>query len=256
MALTLRNTKGSELTFSELDGNFTHLDNKIDSDLNVLETNLDSDIAALQSDRDSNFTHFTDITDSNFTHFTDITDSIGSAAHIQSQQIKYNTADFLDSETVELVVDSAYVQSRVDFETVIDSAYVQLRQADIYRDSAFITGIIDSDYITTRQNLRDSAFVTGLIDSAYIDARTPDAGVDSAAVIDIVDSDYLGTKVKQVLLQPFTVATAPSGTEGQLIYVTDGDDGSPCLAIYQGGEFKVVSTLGSAIGSGGGGGGF
>lgn len=245
MALTLRNTKGSELTFSELDGNFTHLDGKIDSDLNVLETNLDSDIAALQSDRDSNFTHF-----------TDITDSIGSAAHIQSQQIKYNTADFLDSETVELVVDSAYVQSRVDFETVIDSAYVQLRQADIYRDSAFITGIIDSDYITTRQNLRDSAFVTGLIDSAYIDARTPDAGVDSAAVIDIVDSDYLETKVKQVLLQPFTVATAPSGTEGQLIYVTDGDAGSPCLAVYQGGEFKVVSTLGDAIGDGGGGGGF
>ena len=246
MAITLRTTKGSELTFAELDGNFTHLDNKIDSDLNTstsnldsdiaaLQSNLDSDIAVLQSDRDSNFTHFTSITDSNFTHFTSITDSIGSAVHIQSQQIKYNTSDFLDSETVELVVDSNYVQARVDFVSVIDSDYIQLRQADIYRDSAFITGIIDSDYVT---------------------ARSTSGGVDSDAVIGIVDSDYLGTKVKQVLLQPFTVATAPSGTEGQLIYVTDGDAGSPCLAVYQGGEFKVVSTLGSAIGDGGGGGGF
>ena len=31
MPITLRNTKGSELTFSELDGNFTHLDARIDS---------------------------------------------------------------------------------------------------------------------------------------------------------------------------------------------------------------------------------
>ena len=31
MALTYRLTKGSELTYAELDGNFTHLDSKIDS---------------------------------------------------------------------------------------------------------------------------------------------------------------------------------------------------------------------------------
>jgi len=31
MSLVLRNTKGSELTFSEVDGNFTYLDNKIEN---------------------------------------------------------------------------------------------------------------------------------------------------------------------------------------------------------------------------------
>ena len=55
------------------------------------------------------------------------------------------------------------------------------------------------------------------------------------------------------------MATAPtSGTEGQLIYVTDGNAGDATLAVWSGGSFKVVSTLGATIldSAGGGGGGF
>lgn len=234
MAITLRNTKGSELTFAELDGNFTHLDNKIDSDLNVLETNIDSDIAALQSE-----------VDSNFTHFTDITDSIGSASHIQAKQIKYNTADFLDSNTVALVVDSAYVNARVNLANSLDSAEV--------------IALIDSSYIQARQltfDFMDSAEVINLIDSAYVLARSP-SGIDSAAVTAMIDSDYIESRVSTVTFETYTVATAPaSGVEGQVIYVSDGDAGSACLAIWSGGQWTVVSTLGSAIGDGGGGGGF
>lgn len=37
-------------------------------------------------------------------------------------------------------------------------------------------------------------------------------------------------------------------TAGQLAYVTDGDGGSPCLAVYDGSNWKVLS-LGSAISS-------
>ena len=114
---------------------------------------------------------------------------------------------------------------------MIDSAYVQARQVDI-RDSAFITDIIDSAYIVARQedNQRDSAFVTS-----------------------IVDSDYVQTFADTMKLRPYTVATVPSGVEGQLIFVTDGNAGDATLALFTGGSFKVVSTIGATILDSGGG---
>ena len=41
MTITLRNTKGSELTFAELDGNFTDLDNRV-QDSNQVKALIDS----------------------------------------------------------------------------------------------------------------------------------------------------------------------------------------------------------------------
>ena len=204
MPITLRNTKGSELTFAELDGNFTHLENEINTgtDSSTIKTFIDS-------------TYVTGIVDQ--TYIEGIVDSAFVNARV-------NSLNSLDSaEAIQL----------------IDSAYVQARQVDVFRDSGFVTDIIDSAYIIARQedNQRDSAFVTS-----------------------IVDSDYAQSLVDTVKLYPYTVATAPaSGTEGQLIYVTDGNAGDATLAIWSGGSFKVVSTLGSTIldsAGGGGGGGF
>ena len=195
MAITLRNTKGSELTFAELDGNFTHLDNRIDS--------------------------------------------TGDSSYIKS---------VVNTTYLESIVDSAYVNARVNAGNsldsaeaiaLIDSAYVQARQVDLQRDSAFVTGIIDSAYVIARAPAQDF--------------------LDSAEAIALIDSDHIESRMKQVLLNPFTVASAPSnGTEGQLIYVTDGNAGDACLAIFSGGSFKVVSTIGSTIldSAGGGGGSF
>lgn len=44
----------------------------------------------------------------------------------------------------------------------------------------------------------------------------------------------------------YTVATVPTGNEGDLIYVTDGDAGSKCLAFHDGVAWKVIS-LGATI---------
>ena len=195
MAITLRNTKGSELTFTELDANFTHLDGRIDS--------------------------------------------TGDSGYIKG---------IVDTTYLESIVDSAYVNNRVNAGNsldsseaiaLIDSAYVQARQVDLQRDSAF---------------------VTGLIDSAYILAISPNQDfLDSAETIALIDSDHIESRMKQVLLNPFTVASAPgTGVEGQLIYVTDGNAGDACLAVFSAGTFKVVSTIGATIldSAGGGGGGF
>lgn len=48
-------------------------------------------------------------------------------------------------------------------------------------------------------------------------------------------------------LMSYDVAGAPAaGTAGRLIYVSDGDAGSPCLAVDNGSSWLVVS-LGAAI---------
>lgn len=190
MAITLRNTKGSELTFTELDGNFTDIDQRI-------------------------------------------------IALPDSAQV---------SGIILADVDSAYVNARVNAGNsldsaeaiaLIDSAYVQARQVDLQRDSSFVTDIIDS---------------------AYILAISPNQDVlDSAQTIALIDSDHIESRMKQVLLNPFTVASAPgTGVEGQLIYVTNGNAGDACLAVFSGGTYKVVSTIGATIldSAGGGGGGF
>lgn len=149
MPITLRNTKGSELTFAELDGNFTHLNTQIDT--------------------------------------------------------------LTDSSTVKTFIDSSYVQ-----------------------------GIAGQTYIES------------IVDSAYVNNR-------AEVSVALIDSDYVQARVDTVKLFPYTVASAPtSGTEGQMIYVTDGNAGDATLAVFSGGTFKVVSTIGATIldSAGGGGGGF
>lgn len=49
MTITLRNTKGSELTFAELDGNFTDLDNRV-QDSNGVRTLIDSAYVQARAD--------------------------------------------------------------------------------------------------------------------------------------------------------------------------------------------------------------
>ena len=74
----------------------------------------------------------------------------------------------------------------------VDSAYIQARQADIFRDSAFVTDIIDAAYIQARDRIRDSGFVEDIVDSAFVQARqiTYDF-LDSAEAINLIDSAYV-----------------------------------------------------------------
>jgi hypothetical protein len=135
------------------------------------------------------------------------------------------SGDVSDSAGVIVVinqtVDSNYVQERQivgpDASAVsnivvstVDSAYVQARQADIFRDSAFVTNIVDTAYIQARDRIRDSGFVEDIADSAYVQSRqdfayssltgapttvstfTNDANyLDSATVTGVIDASYI-----------------------------------------------------------------
>jgi len=72
----------------------------------------------------------------------------------------------IDSAAVIQLVDSSYINTRVDF------------------DSASVTQLIDSSYVQIRV---PETYLATLIDSAYVQARTT-AGTDSAATISLIES--------------------------------------------------------------------
>ncbi len=124
MAITLRNTKGSALTYGELDGNFTDLNGRV----------LDSD----------------------------------------------------------------------GIRALVDSDYVQLRQADIFRDSGFVTNIIDSAYVEARI----SAHYTGF-DSDLATKTTTDLSEGTNLYYTTVRAD-----------SDFSTKTTTDLTEGTNLYYT------------------------------------
>ena len=86
MPITLRNTKGSELTFAELDGNFTHLETQVNTltDSSTVKTFIDT-------------TYVQGIADQ--TYIEGIVDS----AYVNNR-----------AEVSVALIDSDYVQARVD----------------------------------------------------------------------------------------------------------------------------------------------
>ena len=211
MPITLRNTKGSELTFSELDGNFTHLDARIDS--------------------------------------------TGGASYLKSVIDSAYVLSFVDSDHLAGIVDQTFVNSRLDTlqfldsaEAIqlIDSAHVQARLGNLV-DSADVIQIVDSAYVQARlEDLVDSADVLNIVGDM----------VDSADVVSIIDSDHVQARADTVKLRTYTVVTLPAGVAGQLIYVSDGDAGSPTLAMYDGTAYKRLALGNTVLDSAGGGGSF
>ena len=162
-----------------------------------------------------------------------------------SINLYYTTARH-DSDTRALV-DSAYIQARQadiyrdsGFVTsIIDSAYIQARQIDIFRDSGFISSIIDSAYIQLRDRLRDSAFVTSIIDSAYISLR--DRLRDSTFVENIIDSAYIEQR------RPAETIFSIAGNGSDYIFTGDGFPTSandPTLYLTRGKTYKFKDISG------------
>ena len=83
MTITLRNTKGSELSFAELDGNFTDLDNRV-QDSNGVRSIIDSSYILARADS---------------AYVTGLIDS----AYV---------TNIVDSTYIEGIVDSAYIDSK------------------------------------------------------------------------------------------------------------------------------------------------
>lgn len=169
--------------------------------------------------------------------FLDSTEAIAliDSDYVRARQITY---DFLDSAEVLSLIDASYIQANQitytvytdsDTRALVDSDYVRARQADIFRDSGFITNIIDSDYVSLRvpQSI-DSAstisIVEETVDSAYVNARLGQA-LDSATTVDIitetVDSAYVNNLSPAFIYRRFQF----TASNGQTVFTGNDDNG-------------------------------
>ncbi len=88
--------------------------------------------------------------------------------------------------------------------------------------------------------------VNTIADSVRLGRDSSGTGVDN--VLHLKDKGRLHLEGDNAAynLPSYTVATVPTGSEGDMIYVTDGDAGSKCVAVFDGSNWKVVS-LGATI---------
>ena len=210
MAITLRTTKGSALTHTEMDTNFSELDSRIIDSAGVASiarsVALDS-AEAFQLLLDSS--EIVNLIDSNYINSFALDSAATSSLIAGEGYTKYDSADTMgiidshvDADFIAAYVDSAFVALRApEFTTyyqgdvigTIDSDYVFLKQrkyvfADDFQadtelliDNKFNT--IDSDFIQARQ------FVG--IDSSDVLSLIPTVSLDSAEAIALIDSDYV-----------------------------------------------------------------
>ena len=228
MPLVKRLVKGVRLTHTEMDGNFVYLENKIDSasDSGYIKGIIDS--IYLKGIIDSDY-----MDSLLFDNYLDSSDAISliDSAYVNA---RLNTSLFLDSaEAIDIIndhVDSAYVNSKLDTSLFLDSAelaqvvnapYVQARQSYAW---ASLTGVPSFSAIATSGAYSDLSgtptLSTAATSGAYSDlSGTP---VLSTVATSGAYSDLSGTPALS------TVATSGaysdlSGTPALSTVATSGD---------------------------------
>ena len=168
---------------------------------------------------------------------SDITSTIDSA------YVSLITGTAFDSGSTRILIAEDALDSDKAI-ALIDSAYVQLRQITATFDSAEVTQMIDSNYV---KGFADNNYVLGFVDAAHINSVVnildsaqilgiaDSSQLDSSDVIQLIDSSYTQTRVDKVNLRNYSVATSPNAGDtphGNLIFVTNGNSGAACLAVY------------------------
>jgi len=112
-----------------------------------------------------------------------------------------NFGDVLDSAFIISIIDSAYINARADIDSgdvvnIINNT-VNATYLSNSIDSSFVTNIVDSAYIQARDRFRDSDFVRSIVDSSYItiiNQTTAGSIAESADVTNIIDSAYIQSR--------------------------------------------------------------
>ena len=177
--------------------------------------------------------------------------------------------DALDSNAVIGLIDSSYVNSRVDPQQLpnildsaniidlVDSAYVNQRVDPAVLpnilDSANIIDLIDSSYVNARV-IFDSNEVLGLIDSAYVNERVAasEIGIDSASTIALIDSAYVVERaIDQIDARVQAIdlgdVVGANGTSGQVLSSLGTGEGQWIDAFDSGETLNLIlATVDSA----------
>ena len=160
-----------------------------------------------------------------------IVDSNG--VNVRSPKVNFKTIDGVDY----IHFNQSAPQIRIgDSDT--PAGYIQLGH-NITNSGSVGKGTIHYNSTSNQFNFKDSDGWFSLPRSAF----------DSADVISTIDSDYVKARAVEPDLREYTVATVPnSPRNGNLIFVSNGNSGAPCLAVYDSdaGFYKRI-VLGTQI---------
>jgi len=131
------------------------------------------------------------------------------STYVQARQIKYTTADFPDSG----FVTSRPISTFANDKNYLDSTYTQA-----LIDGEYVKNLADSAYIRTVASDLDSDLVIKLIDSAYVNARADN--LDSSLTKQLIDSDYIKLKFKEI--DTLATVTGRGASTGTAISLTGG----------------------------------
>ncbi len=149
MPIVLRLTKGAELTFAELDGNFTHLDDRLDivegHDLNNRVTRLEAAGTPIYFDSDDVMVMLDSIWAGGVDSFLATVDSVGLAS--------FDSAHFLvDSGHVSIRLatnDSVGISSFDSEDFVVTNGHITLLNAGTSLDSTGVASFDSSNFVVT-----------------------------------------------------------------------------------------------------------
>lgn len=214
MPIVLRLIKGSELTFAELDGNFTDLDNRLDgieqADLISRVTRLEQAGTPIYFDSDDVMVMLDSIWGGGVDSFLATTDSVGLAS--------FNTNHFLvESGHVSIrlaTYDSAGISSFDSNHFLVDSGHVSIKLATY--DSAGIASFDSSDFN---------------INAGHITLLNAGTALDSTGVASFDSSDFVVTNGH--------VTINPASAAGRVAGITPID--STGLASFDSADFSVDS---------------
>ena len=110
------------------------------------------------------------------------------AAYVQARQTTYNTSDFVDSSTVQNVIDATYIQAN----QTTYSNLSEFTNDTNYLDSSTVTGVINSSYVQSNQttystaDFPDSSGVNSLV-SSYLTTNS------------YATQSYVGTQINNLI---------------------------------------------------------
>jgi len=196
------------------------------------------------------------VNDANYLDSTTVQGVINSS-YVQSNQTTYNTSDFLDSSSVTKVVDAAYVQAR---QTTYTNVSEFVNDAN-YLDSTTVQGVIDASYVQSNQttyntsDFLDSTSVTNVVDAAYVQARQTTYNTadfpDSAGVTTLANSaisSAVGSTVQAQLVSGTNIKTINSQSllgSGD-ITITSGSNAFSVIAV-SGQDSVVADSTGDTL---------
>ena len=173
------------------------------------------------------------------------------AAYVQANQIKYSTADFVDSAYVATQITNLVDGAPTALDTLNELATALQNDSDALAslitvvdtklNTAGVTTLVDSAYVQSRQTAQDFAYSSLTGAPTTVSTFTNDANyLDSTTVTGVIDASYIQSNQTTYDFLDSAEAIALIATQG---YLTDAIDSARVTSMLAADSFSIGGTV-------------